>query len=297
MISAVLNVCSRRVRLLVAKNSGAAPTVILEREVLTRLGEDYPRLGELSESAIAETIAAIKDCREEALKYTNDISTFSSEFSPEIAAELSHQVMLQAANPIIIPHNEQLSAQLYMGASGNRFNCVILDTGGLYTRILTSRICELSSLTRSLGSFRLKHSFPVTDVFTEEHFSQITNYILSRLKDYTPLKINGRLPLIAVSGIAHALGAIKLSLPAGSPDVQDAQLSFEDIEVLTRRLCKTTLAERRTLTGLYPADADLLPYEALVVYTFMKKYNFPALHVSRQDYLQGFLKQKWEGRV
>lgn len=272
--------------MLVAKSAGTGILPVFRREAHTLLGEGVPQTGNFSEEAVNRTLAALQAFKEEAQRYTTDIFAFCASRRLENGhSEFWLRIQSVLGTPVQELKPEQEAMLLYTGPAGSRFNCVLLDIGGLFSRVLVSRVCEYSCLTRPLGSVRLANSFPVENNFSEEQFYQLRSYVITRLKEYSQLKISNRLPLVAMVGFGGAL-------QQQNKTASDA-VSFAQVEAFARSFCQPV----GELPGIIPEQSYLVPYEALVLYAFMARYEFSELMLSERDCLDSFLKAKWEGRL
>ena len=96
---------------------------------------------------------------------------------------------------------------------------------------------------------------------------------------------------IGVGGTITSLAAMTKKVDRYSPDaIEDFPLTADAADAWLRRLCCTTLEERRTLTGLNPARADVIPYGAAILLTVMRMTSAGAVHACDHDNLEGYIR-------
>ncbi len=82
--------------------------------------------------------------------------------------------------------------------------------------------------------------------------------------------------------------------PYDAARVHGGWLSLEDVATVRARLCAVPVATRRTLSGMQPKRADVLPAGALLFETVLRHLGAAGARVSDRGLRWGVLLDRWE---
>jgi len=170
---------------------------------------------------------------------------------------------------------------------------LVLDVGGGSTEfILGDFNCSLE-LARSidLGSVSLTERFIGSGKPYKGDLNKMRRYITNKFeKTIERIKRYKSLLIIGVAGTITTLAAIDLRLKVyDSEKIHSHILNFERIEEIQRHLCGLDLEERKKVTGLDPARADIIIAGTEIVLTILKILGRREILVSERDILDGII--------
>ena len=170
---------------------------------------------------------------------------------------------------------------------------LVLDVGGGSTEfILGDFNCSLE-LARSidLGSVSLTERFIGSGRPDESDLNKMRHYITNKFeKTIGKIKRHKPLLVIGVAGTITTLAAIDLKLKAYDTEkIHGYVLNFEKIKEIRDHLCGLDLKERKKVTGLDPARADIIIAGTEIVLTILKILGRREILVSERDILDGII--------
>ena len=90
------------------------------------------------------------------------------------------------------------------------------------------------------------------------------------------------------------LGAMQRRVPLFDPDTCEGMtMSFEDVANWGGRIARMTMAERRTIEGLMPHRADIIPSGIAILEAAMRCFGMQEIRLSAHGNMDGFLKKKF----
>ena len=170
---------------------------------------------------------------------------------------------------------------------------LVLDVGGGSTEfILGDCNCKLE-LTRSMdiGSVSLTERFIGSGIPDNDDLNKMRHYITNKLgKTIEKIKTHKSLFIIGVAGTITTLAAIDLKLKVyNSQKIHNHVLDFQRIEEIQQHLCRLNLEERKKVTGLDPARADIIISGTEIVLMILKMLDRKEIIVSERDILDGII--------
>jgi exopolyphosphatase/guanosine-5'-triphosphate,3'-diphosphate pyrophosphatase len=170
---------------------------------------------------------------------------------------------------------------------------LVLDVGGGSTEfILGDCNCKLE-LARSidLGSVSLTERFISSGIPDNDDLNKMWHYIPNKIeKTIEKIKTRKSLFIIGVAGTITTLAAIDLKLKVyDSEKIHNHVLDFERIAEIQRYLCGLDLEERKKVTGLDPARADIIIGGTEIVLMILKMLDRREILVSERDILDGII--------
>lgn len=170
---------------------------------------------------------------------------------------------------------------------------LVVDIGGGSTEFILGSNGPEINIAESLeiGCVNLSEEFIKGEgpdkIELEEMHSYIYNYIsgtmdlIGRRSDIT---------IIGVAGTITTLAAIDLELEEyDSSRIHLHRLTMEKILAIYRRLCSTTLNERKKVMGLEPARADIIIGGTAILLEILRQLDKDSIIVSEQDILDGII--------
>jgi exopolyphosphatase/guanosine-5'-triphosphate,3'-diphosphate pyrophosphatase len=272
---AAIDVGTNTVLLLVATGDAGTPHAVLERATITRLGEGVDRTGRLSDAAIARTVACLTSyaatIREEGVSTTDVVCTSAAR-----DAKNGHEFIDQAAEalgvaPRIIGGEEEARLTFEGALSGLEVHgardVTVFDIGGGSTEVIHGtpngagwRIGSAVSL--DIGSVRLTERHVKSDPPLSDELGRVRADVAKALCTISP---NATSTLVGVAGTITTLAAIGQGLDQyDSSRVHGSRLDRHTVLSLEKRLAAVALAERRAISGLEPARADVIVAGAII---------------------------------
>lgn len=260
---------------------------LVDRAVVTRLGEGLRDTGELQPAPAERTLAAIAGMVDEAQAAEVEeivavgtaglrAATNSAQFVESVATRCGVHI------DVISGDEEARLAFLAATAGLERVegSLVVFETGGGSTQLTfghDGRIDEQFSVP--VGAVRYTEQFGLDRAVDEATLAAAFRSIaadLSSLDDRpTPSA------LVALGGAVTNLAAVSHGLATYDAEVvQGSVLDVEEIDRLIERFRTHEAEERRTIVGLQPARAEVILAGALVVRTVLAKLGRDAFTVS-----------------
>jgi exopolyphosphatase/guanosine-5'-triphosphate,3'-diphosphate pyrophosphatase len=299
---AALDCGTNSTRLLVVDADGRT----LERQVaITRLGKGVDATGRLDPEAIERTAAVLRRYRKlmdergvgsarlVATSAARDASNFE-EFAA--AAEAAAGVAVE-----LLSGTEE-GRLAFRGATAgldDSVPCLVVDIGGGSTELIAGMPGSEPGFVASLdfGCVRLTEKFfahdPPREVELRAAAEEVRSLVGSARSEaslgYRRDAFAGHL-LVGVAGTVTSLSAISLGLESYDPErVHRSQLSFEEVDRISRELAAETADQRRATKGLEPGRADVIAAGSLALRTLMEELDFQYLLVSESDILDGLV--------
>ena len=299
---AVIDLGTNTVRLLVAQPDGRGGyrSLFADQEI-TRLGQWLLPDRALQPEPIRRTLRVLRRFREEAeargvvrtlavgtsaLREATNRDTFLARARDEAGVEVSVVSGDKEAQLTL------LGVRAALVDAPGRF--LMMDIGGGSTEFLDADgTAILAMVSTGLGVVKLTETYLPTDPPTEAELaaarqaiaSRLTRLLAEELRDYSP-----RDPFVGTAGTVTTLAAIDLRLDPYDPDrVTGHEITRDRVAALLRELISLPLADRRKISGLEPARADVIVAGALICLTVMDLLGFARLLVSDGGLREGIL--------
>lgn len=263
MIRAVIDIGSHSVLLLVAQGTPERPRVLLEEYQISALGSGLGQTGRIAPEAAARTRRVIdrylERCRglqaaEILLVGTSALREAGNR--ERVLNELSRSTGLQIR---VLGREEEAGltrrgALLGLAAADD---ALVIDLGGRSTEITGPGI----QASLPVGCQRGAEDFLASDPPAEAQIERLRGRVQSRLP--APPRAG---PLVFSGGTATTLACMDLGLPAYRGDrVHGHCMSRTRLEEIIRRLAAVRLSERKTLPGIEPGRAGVLPAGSIIL--------------------------------
>jgi exopolyphosphatase/guanosine-5'-triphosphate,3'-diphosphate pyrophosphatase len=281
---------------------GSLHTVV-DRADVTRLGEGQDDSGVLAETAIARTVDAIAAMADEARRAGSvdivAVGTAGLRRAPNRAA-LVDAVRARAAITVEVISGDDEGRLAYLAATSAlpaaRGQLVVFDSGGGSTQFSfghDDHVDERFSL--DVGAVRVAERFGLASAVSVDTLGAALAALSSEFS-----RLDGRPrpdAIVAIGGTATNLAAVQHGLAQYDPDRVHATIL--DLAELDRQieLYRTRSAdERRRITGLQPARADVILAGACIVRTILTKLQHDSMTVSDRGLRHGVVIERLAAR-
>ena len=273
---------------------------VLDRTVITRLGEGYKETGEISINALNRTINEIEKAIQiiETYKCT-DIFLYgtmifrNAKNSQNVLREIFHKVGLKLE---VISGEEE--AELSFLATTHSFsvldkNVLVIDTGGGSTEFIfgrNDRIEEIQSI--DVGAVTLTDSFLLDNKVDALQLERCKEYLTNRfevIKNKTKPDI-----IIGIGGTVTTISAIFQKLEHYSAEkVQGSKVFLDEINELEAELSEKNLVHRKDIIGLSPKRADIILGGVLIIKSILEKFSATEMLVCDHGLRYGLALKEW----
>jgi exopolyphosphatase/guanosine-5'-triphosphate,3'-diphosphate pyrophosphatase len=273
---AAIDIGTNSVLLLVADVSAQAVRPLVQRAVVTRLGQGVDQSSSLQEQAVSRTLEALRRFATEiasaGVVRTAAVATSALRDASSSADFLSRAQAVLGVAPRIISGAEE--AQLtfdgaLLGLGISRADIGMFDVGGGSTEVMTGRADENGAgrleqaVSIDVGCVRLTERLCTHDPPTSDELDAIRRFVQRQLQSAPSLA--GR-PLIGVAGTVTTLAAVIGDVyPYDGDRIHGSQLTRTALHHALTRLAAMPLAARRQIPALEPGRADVIVAGAAVV--------------------------------
>ncbi len=269
-----IDIGTNSVLLTVAEQTGNGLAPVIERATITRLGKGVDRTRRLDPQRAAATLdvlARYAQLIEQAGASRIDVvgtSAMRDALGGDHFRDQAEQLL--GVRPRVISGQEEArltfeGALVELDAAGD---VVVVDIGGGSTEIIVgsvgTRVTVSGAVSLDVGSVRLFERHVVHDPPTRSELEAVRRNVRHALVDAPAPPAAAT--LVGVAGTVTTLLAIELELESYDPlRVHNHRLPVAALEHLVARLAGMSLAERRELTGLEPARADVIVAGACIL--------------------------------
>lgn len=293
---AVIDQGTNSIRLLVAEPDDEGGFVELARDmVITRLGQDVDRTGQIAPEALERTVAVLaRYCRRARALHAGRIRVAATAAVRDASNRdaLERAVTEHSGSALEVISGEREAALSFVGATRGLdapAPFLVLDIGGGSTELVVGADAPESAVSMQMGSVRLTERFVRHDPPTPEELEAMRGFALERLgeaEDAVP--VAGAKALVAVAGTSTTVQAIALGLPFYDPEaIHRTRLAVADAERVHDALAAMTTPERAALAVMAPGRADVIVAGALILVAVMRRFGFEEALVSETDILDG----------
>jgi exopolyphosphatase / guanosine-5'-triphosphate,3'-diphosphate pyrophosphatase len=272
---------------------------VIDRAVISRLGEGLGESGTIGSEALDRTAAAIAGMVEEARRAgaiavaaVGTAGLRIAKNAETVVAELQRRGGIQ----LEVISGEEESRLAYVGVTAGiapTGPLAVFDTGGgssQFTFGTGTKVAERFSL--DVGAVRYTERFGLAGAVSPETVDEAKAAIAADLAT-----LNGRdkpKALIGMGGALTNMTAVALALEAYDPDkVHGARLDTAEIDRQIELYRSTDAAGRRSIVGLQPGRAEVILAGACIVRTVMDLLGFDSLTVSDRGLRHGVLLERF----
>lgn len=286
MISAAIDIGTNSTRLLIAEYINEKIIPIYTDLHITRIGEGMGASKEIKPWILERTINCLRQYKEICLQYNVDtirVVATSAVRDAENKRWVVERIKEETGLDVEILSGSEEARLSYLGAisgySSQETKPVVIDIGGGSTELIYStNEAAIVYKSMDLGAVRLKEN----------------QALLGKVGEILDQAITTDFPhsftLIGVGGTITTLAAIKLELDKYDPElVEGYTLSYSDAQAIYANLKAMSLEERKSLKGLQPQRADIIPYGTLILLETLKRLHRCSITVSEKDILYGII--------
>lgn len=308
--SAVISIGTNSTRMLLvdwhAKRFGVfgdhATRIIKQRSVGTRLGEGLKESGHLGEEAMARTLEVVQSYAEAIQGRTKRLSVIATSAMrrADNADDFIKRVRAITGTDLEILDGQDEARASFRGAATSLDDIEdvrvgVIDTGGGSTEYAVGEHEHADqSLSCEVGAVRLTEWFPrlagrdgMVDNDTIENARSKARELLERITS---------LPKAEKIAVVGGSATTALSVIRGHHGrFGDMTLTREKLRDAFNMLCEMPCDKRRTVPGMNPQRADILPAGMLILDTCLDLLEHDRATVSYTDLLFGFLLLQREG--
>jgi exopolyphosphatase/guanosine-5'-triphosphate,3'-diphosphate pyrophosphatase len=271
-------------------------TTVADRADITRLGEGVDATGRLGEQPMQRTVDAIAAMVDEAKRggaaEIAAVGTAGLRIAAN-SADVLDAVRGRTGVEIEVISGEEEGRLAYLAATAglgvSTGSLVVFDTGGGSSQFTFGRGREVDErFSVNVGAARFTERFGLDGAVDEEVVASAREAISADLA-----RLDGRPrpdTLIGMGGANTNLAAVKLGLATYDPDkVQGTELDGAEIDRQIELYRTRTAEQRRAISGLQPARAEVILAGACIVRTILAKLDRDALVVSDRGLRHGLL--------
>ena len=296
-ISAVIDVGTNAVKLLVAEVNGDLVRPVLENNEQTRLGRGFYESHRLQPDAIRQTAKAVarfaSDAKANGAGVIRAIATSAAREAVNVR-DLTDAVLELSGLTLEIISGDQEARLAFQGVSSDstlaKYPLLILDVGGGSTEFILGAGREIL-LQRSfpIGAVRLMEKFPPNDPPGHRELARCRAWlkdffekeILPEFLEPVTARLSQGLHLVGTGGTASILARMEHQMATFDRDrIEAATLSRLQVVAATARLWSQPLADRKKIIGLPPNRADVALFGAAIYASVMEEFGLPELRIS-----------------
>ena len=293
---AIISVGTNSTRVLLADMAPDIPHADLAQSIGTRIGEGLGPRGHLGEEPMRRTLDAIAQLHRAVRGHFVRLFAISTSAvrRADNADEFCARVAEKLGVPLRILSGEEEAAASYRGAitafgalHGERVGVVDMGGGSTEYAVGTGTHPEKFE-SCEIGAVRLTEAVPelagddgVVDLTTIERARAIARQALEPLRSYPAVE-----RLAFVGGTATTTASI---VRGKKGKVASYTLTRADLQKVLVRLCGMSLEERKTVVGMKPQRADILPGGIIVLDTVLDIVKRDIFVATTADLLLGFL--------
>ncbi len=294
---ASIDIGTNSVLLLVAERGADGRfTAIAERAEITRLGRGVDKARTLNADAMEDTLAVLeryaaeaKSLSVEGIAATATSAARDASNGPEFLKAVATRTGIEV-EIISGPEEARLSFASAFADFGGGGPLVVLDIGGGSTEFIYGD--EEGNVTFrhsfDVGSVRLTERFVKSDPLNADDLGAIRSHLAAVFSALPAAKPGTR--LVGVAGTVTTVFAVARAMdPYDAARVHGATLTAAEVSETATKLCTLPLAQRRTLPGLQPKRADVIPAGAIILDAATRQIGASEVRVSDRGLRWGLL--------
>jgi exopolyphosphatase/guanosine-5'-triphosphate,3'-diphosphate pyrophosphatase len=276
---------------------------VREEADITRLGRGVDRTGLLSPEGMATTLEVLERygaLARQAGARALVVTATSAARDARNGAEFLERARERTGAMVEILSGAEEARLSYLAvahdfaAEAGEAGLLAIDVGGGSTELVHGRgHTVLFRTSLDIGSVRLTERSVRADPPGAGEQEEIRSTVREALAALPGFPAGVR--VVGVAGTVTSLFALAHGIqPYDASRVHGGWLSLEDVERVRARLCSIPLAVRRTLPGMQPKRADVLPAGALLFETVLRHLGAEGARVSDRGLRWGVLLDRWE---
>lgn len=275
MISAVIDIGTNTLILLIAKPVRKSIQVLHDEAIITRLGQGLSDNHFFLPEAMTRTLEILKRfkarCNEMKVEKIAVVGTaaFRNAANTDV---FINRVKKECGLKISILSGEEEAENVFLAVYkdfGKKYDqLIVVDIGGGSTEIITGPSTKKKTpetvLSLPFGSVRLTELYVQSDPISDDDYNRLLNAIRNGLKDHLddfyPESFSPRKAvLVATAGTATTLLTLDRQMKTYKPAaIHGARLKKEKLASLIKALAAKNISERQKMPGLEPLRADVI---------------------------------------
>ena len=287
-------------RLLVAHCSGTSVVPLARRAVITNLGEDVSLTGMLKPEAMQRVFTAVEGFLQVISEFegaTTLVAVATSASRDAKNTETFRAGLARLGVTLSVIPGEKEAALSFMGASADFENTplIVSDIGGGSTEIIAGIAGQKPFFVHSfnIGCRRLTENFLTADPLNPDQVLRARHHIRTQFEPYFQ-QFRGAdystAPLVSVAGTATSIVSMVHHMRTyDASRVHGAHVTQTELDCLYNELAITTLAQRKSRTGLQPERASVINSGIIIQQEVMRCAQATEFIASESDILQGIV--------
>lgn len=308
---AVIDIGTNTLILLIAKIVRKSIVPLVDRAIITRLGQGLAENHCFSSEAMQRTQRVLDEfiaqCREKKVKKIITVGTAAWRIAANAQVFLD-RLKDELKLKVEVISGQQEAEYVFLSAwhdfgEKNR-PLIVFDVGGGSTEIITGPIGgkkfgPSSTASLSLGSVRFTEQYIHHDPIQKEEFSQlhraIKNTVIDELGDFYPPDFDpAASQVIATAGTVTTLYSLANRMGSYDPEsVHGGTLALSQVTQMINTLIPLSIAERQRLPGMEPLRADVLLCGALICKEILEFFGKQEMIVSDHGLRYGVFYKKY----
>ena len=266
----------------------------------TRIGRGVDKNRELSDEGIRETLDALKEFKEDALKAGADeikVIGTSALRDAENREDFLKTVKSNLGLKVDVISGDEEARLGFLGVSKGLKGHIkeddyilVVDIGGGSTELIVGRNGEIEyAKSIDIGAVRLSDKFVTTDPVSLLEQQAIADHIRISLKEV--LKQVESYPVKGVIGIGGTITTIaSIALEMKEYDrkkIHNYYVPLETIYAINKKLLNQKIEGRKEVVGLQPKRADIIPYGLMILHQILLSLEMSGISISEYDNLEG----------
>ena len=266
----------------------------------TRIGRGVDKNRKLSEEGIRETLEALRQFKEDALKAGADeikVIGTSALRDAENREEFLEIVKTDLGLKVDVISGDEEARLGFLGVSKGLKGHIkeddyilVVDIGGGSTELIVGRNGEIEyAKSIDIGAVRLSDKFVTTDPVSLLEQQAIADHIRISLKEVLkgvesyPIK-----GLIGIGGTITTIGSIALEMKDyDRKKIHNYYVPLETIYAINKKLLNQKIESRKAVVGLQPKRADIIPYGLMILHQILLSLEMGGISISEYDNLEG----------
>jgi exopolyphosphatase/guanosine-5'-triphosphate,3'-diphosphate pyrophosphatase len=265
---AAIDIGTNSVLLTIAAVGGAGDPLspLVERAIITRLGEGVDKTRRLADAAVARTLDALTEyateIRAAGVTRLDVVGTSAMRDAAGGGAFADRAAELLGTRPRVVSGDEEARLTFAGGLSGLALEAkrvLVFDIGGGSTELIVGTTAPLSvdrAVSLDIGSVRLTERHVRSDPPTDAELAAVDADIDGAIASFGAEAVDA---VVGVAGTVTSIAAIARRVdPYDASVIHGMRLSAEEVGDTAALLDRQSVAERTRLPGLSPKRADVI---------------------------------------
>lgn len=284
--------------------SRAAFTIIARQKDTVRLGDRDPVTGNLTEEAMARSLAALQRCKDLAVSFNAEhiiaVATSATRESENGQAFLD-RIYDKLGLVVNLISGQEEARRIYLGVLScmNFYNQphIIIDIGGGSTELILADTMDARFLSSTkVGAVRLTREFITTDPVSQKELQSLQAYIRGMLeRPVEELQGNlkrGEIPrLVGTSGTIETLAIIHAleKLNTQPNPLNGYSMSYGDIKGIVKKLAAMNCRQRVAIPGVSQRRGEIILAGAMILQEAMNMLSCDEIIICERALREGII--------